>query len=492
MTGSTGFSVAEPAETAGLAEAVERLLPALERFSDFAGSDRAGRDRDLWRARLDGPVPALGCGLTEVLDELEAVIGFGLRNGAPGFCGWVTTAPTTAGVAASLAATVVGSQRYWVQPFNFLEAVGLRWLAELLGLPSDVQGVFVSGGSIANLVCLGAARQRAFERLGHDPARDGVPTGGRVYASSQVHHVVTRAAAVLGLGRQSVTSIEVGDRWCIRVDALRERLARDRRAGVLPVAIVATAGTVNTGAVDPIGELADLAAEYGTWLHVDGAYGLFGRLDERLAPRFEGLERADSFAVDPHKWLAAPVGCGAAFVRDRGLLGRAFTLEPAEYLEGSASSARSEVESTFDDLGEVFHDFALEQSAPSRGVLVWAVLREIGVQGVRERVRRHVDLARRLAECVRGDERLELLAEPELSICCFRYRGPGLGGQELDALNQELLRRLWIETDLVPSSTRIGGSFAIRACFINPRVTEGEVDRLAAAVRGIGDRLLTL
>ena len=175
--------------------------------------------------------------------------------------------------------------------------------------------------------------------------------------------------------------------------------------------------------MDPIGPMAEHAREFGSWLHVDGAYGLFGRLDARVKALYEGLEGADSVVVDPHKWLATPVGIGAAFVRDRSLLGRAFTLEPAAYLEG-AVEGQVEASSPFDSFGELFHDFNLDQSAPSRGAVVWAVLREIGAEGMRQRVRRHNDFARRLAELVAADERLELLATPTLSICCFRYRAP--------------------------------------------------------------------
>lgn len=481
---------ADLSETSSLSEAITRLLPALEQFNRFEGIDQAGRERGRWLAALERDLPEQGCGLDEVLRELaEVAIPHGLRNGAPGFSGWVTTAPTTAGTAAMLAATVAGSQRWWVQPFNFLEALALRWLATLLGLPVDWQGTFTAGGSSANLVALGAARQSAFERLAIDPSRDGVPgSAARIYASTEVHHVVNRAAAVLGLGRRAVRPIAVDHGGRIELSDLRRALTADRSAGILPIALVATAGTVNTGAVDPIGPMADLAAEFGTWLHVDGAYGLFGRLDERVASLYDGLERADSAVVDPHKWLATPVGIGAAFVKDRGVLGRAFTLEPAEYLEG-AVEGEAAISSPFDGFGELFHDFNVDQSAPSRGAVVWAVIREIGAAGMRQRVRRHRDFAARLAEIVTADDRLELLAPPTLSICCFRYRPRGLDEEAVDRINTEIARRLRAETPYTPSTTRVAGRLAIRPCYINPRTTLKEVEGLARAVRDIGDQL---
>jgi len=485
-----GSEAPDRAETSRLGAAIGRLMPALERFNRYEGPDPAAREREHWQHQLNRPLPTQGAGLDDVLEELaEVVIPHGLRNGAPGFNGWVTTAPTTAGTAASLAATVAGSQRWWLQPFNYLESLALHWLAELLGIPSAWQGTFTAGGSSANLVALGAARKQAFERLGRDPARAGLSgQAARIYASTEVHHVVIRAAAVLGLGREAVLTIPVEGSGRIELDDLRRALEEDRSAGVVPVALVATAGTVNTGAVDPIAAMADLATEFGSWLHVDGAYGLFGRLDDRIAPLYEGLERADSAVVDPHKWLATPVGIGAVFVRDRSLLGRAFTLEPATYLEGAVESD-AEINSPFDSFGELFHDFNLDQSAPSRGAVVWAVLREIGADGMRQRVRRHNDFARRLAELVASDERLELLAAPTLSICCFRYRAPGMDEANLDRLNAEISRHLRAETPYVPSTTRVAGKLAIRPCYINPRTTLREVDGLARSVRAIGDRI---
>jgi aromatic-L-amino-acid/L-tryptophan decarboxylase len=480
-------------ETRRLREAVARVLPALEVFIRYEGEDRAGRDRDRWRSALDRLLPERGIGLESVLEQLATtVIPYGLRNGAPGFSGWITTSPTTGPAVAAFAAAIAGSQRWWVQPFNFLETVGLRWLAELLGLPSSWQGTFSSGGSTANLIALGAARQHAFERLGIDPARDGLAGAPRwrVYASSEVHHVVTRAAAVLGLGRMSVRTIATDTVGRVRTPELRAALDEDRRASIQPVAIIATAGTVNTGAIDPIAELAMIAEEREIWLHVDGAYGLFGRLDDRVAPLYEGLERASSVAVDPHKWLAVPLGCGATFVRDRALMGRAFTLEPAEYLEGAASPG--EIGSAFSEFGDLYHDFNVEQSAQSRGVTVWAALAEIGRDGMRARVRRHNDYARQVERRVRADPRLELLAPATLSICCFRYRAPDMTDDGLDRLNTKLAQRLRDETPFVPSTTRVGGRLAIRPCFINPRTTLVEVDGLVDAVTRIGDELSVL
>ena len=420
-------------------------------------------------------------------DLAEVVIPNGLRNGHPGFAGWVTTAPTTSSTTAHLAAAVAGAQRWWVQAFNDLEEISLRWLAELLDIPPTWQGTYCSGGSVANLIGLAAARQHAFERHGIDPAADGLPPANwRVYAGSEVHHVVNRAAAVLGLGRRSVTTLPVDRAQRMDLAALENALSRDAAEGTIPVAIVATAGTVNTGAVDPISDIVEIARRYGTWVHVDGAYGLFGRLDPEVAPLFDGLENADSAAVDPHKWLAAPLGCGATFVRDRGVLGRALTLEPAEYLEGSTPPGQ--LESPFDDLGFTYHDFNVAQSAPSRGAAVWAILSEIGSAGMRDRVVRHNGFARRVAALAHADPHLEVLAPPTLSICCFRHTAPGTE-TDLDSLNEEIARRLRSEGDVVPSTTRVGGSVAIRPCFINPRTRQYDVDLLVRRVREIGDEL---
>lgn len=472
--------------------ALSSLLEQLDAFNRFEGPDPAGRRQQSWKNYLDTSLPDDGAGIEQVLSDLtEWVVPNGLRNGHPGFSGWVTTSPTTSGTAATLASTVAGSQRVWVHAFNYLERLSLEWLKQLFGFPEQWHGTYTTGGSSANLIALGAARQWAVEQQGIDPSMTGLPPHlkWRIYSSSEVHHVVNRAAAILGIGRRNVIGVPVTASGELDTVGLRERIRLDRAEGYLPMAIVATAGTVNTGAIDPIRELRTIADEERTWLHVDGAYGMFGILDERVRERYDGVAEADSVALDPHKWLAAPVGNGVAMVRNRDLLGRAFTLEPAAYLEGSLGE-QSEVDSPFDAFGEIFHEFNLDQSAPSRGVQVWAILREIGKSGIARRVVRHNDFARHLSGLVESSNHLEQLAPVVLSICCFRFRHPDLGDTQLNELNKQLVAVLRAEGDLVPSTTMLDGKLAIRPCYINPRTRLEDVQLLARRAEEIGLDLL--
>jgi aromatic-L-amino-acid/L-tryptophan decarboxylase len=449
------------------------------------GGEGPGTDT-AWRAELDRPLPEQGAGAAETLRLLAGPV---TRHGAPflapGFSGWIISAPTAVPVAAGLVTGVAGQQRYLDFSGNLLEAVALRWVAELCGLPADLQGVFSSGGSVANLLGLGAARQRAYERIGADPAKDGMAglPPGRIYASREVHHALLRAAGVLGLGRSGLRLVPTDSAQRLDVKELRGAVHADLSAGVVPIAVVGVAGTTSTGAVDPLAEIADVAAEHETWFHVDGAYGLFGVLDETRTDAFAGVERADSVAVDMHKWLAVPTGTGATYVRDTTVLGRTFTQEPSDPVEGAFEAPSAAVRSPWDVLGTPYQEWSLELSAAARGIAVWATLHEIGREGMRARVVAHNRLARLLADRVRVEPRLELLHEPELSICCFRVRGgAGDGDEAVDARNQRVLRSLHAEGLHVPSGTVVDGHFALRACFVNPRQTERDVHALVDAV----------
>ena len=483
----------DAAATDALAKAVEAILPALERFVRFEGPDPA-RERSRWRPLLDRPLPHAGVGRDATLAELaELVVANGLRIAHPGFSGWVTTGPTDVGAAADLAQAVAVPQRWWVTPGNFVDHLAIRWLIELLGLPESAVGTFTAGGSTANLVGIGAARQHAGERLGLRPALDGIGDmpDPRVYASTETHHVVGRALGVLGMGRRHLRTIPLDRAGTIDLDLLQAALDEDRGAGRTQVAIVGCAGDVNTGRVDPLGDLARIAHERGIWLHVDGAYGGFGLLDERIRGRYGDVAAYDSFAIDPHKWLAAPVGTGAVIVRDEGILGRAFTIETGDYdRERHVSAGEEDPGSPFDELGLGTPDWGVDFSTPARGLAVWAILREIGADGMRARVVRHDDCARRVAERARASATLELLAEPVLSICCFRFRPPGWDDDaRLDDLNEAILRGIRARGRTVTSSTRVDGRFALRPCFINPRSTFADADALVDEVLAVGSEL---
>ena len=475
-------------EVGNIERHLARVGAALDRFLAAPDDDPVPR-RDAWTNALLLPLPAHGVGAEAVVDEIvDTLIPNGARLASPGFSGWITTGPDTVPVVAAAAASLASPQRYSITAFNLLEELSLEWVAELCGLGDTMRGVYVSGGSVANLVALGAARQWALEEAGIDPSNDGF--AGRevaVYTSLEAHHTVQRAAAVLGIGRSRVRAIAADQDQRLRVDLLREALETDVAAGVLPLAVVATAGTTNTGAIDPLREAGEVAREHGAWFHVDGAYGLLGILDDRVASLYEGLELADSAIVDPHKWLGAPVGIAATFVRDRSILHRAFTQEPAAYLDG-AFDPEGEVAMSLDSMGVPYSEFAVELSAPARGAVVWSIIRELGREGVRARIRRDNDLTRRLAELVRGHQRLELVTEPVLSICCFRYVTSAT--PDLNDFNAALLRRLLRETPYLPSSTVVDGVFVIRPCYINARTEEKHVDGLVDAVVAIGDDMV--
>jgi aromatic-L-amino-acid decarboxylase len=484
----------DAARTDGLTEAISSLLPSLDAFNRFEGPDLAV-PRSAWLPLIDEPLPEQGVGAEAVLEVLrDVVIPRGLRIGHPGFTGWVTTAPTTVATAAHLAQAVASPQRWWLQPGNHLDSMAVRWLIQLLGFPASFVGTFTSGGSTANLVGMGAARQHAGEKLGIDPAADGIEQlpAPRVYASPETHHVVTRAMGVLGIGRASIRVLDLDADRRADLRQLRDFIAEDLAAGRTPIAVVGNAGDVNTGIIDPLPEMAEIAHEHDIWFHVDGAYGGWGMLDERVEAAYGQRRSYDSFAVDPHKWLAVPVGTGFAVCRDGELLSRAFAIETGHYdreRRGTVDDGGDEP-SPWLSTGSGTADWGVDFSTPARGIPVWAVLKEMGAEGMRERVRRHNDFARIVAARVRREAELELLSEPQLSVCCFRYRPVAWDDDEpLDRLNADILAELRREGRSLPSSTRVHDRYAIRACYINPRNDREHVDALVDDVLRLGRRL---
>ncbi len=480
----------ERAETGRLQDLLSQIGAGLDEYLKFEFPDALAA-REFWQSALDRPVPQQGIGIDAVVDEINTfLVPYGPPVPRPGFTGYIVTGGTTASALASTAAYIASPVRYMPTAFNFVEEMSLDWLAQMFGLGA-MKGIYSSGGSVANLIGLGAARQAAFEAIGSDPARDGIDRRVGVYSSRECHHTIQRSCGVLGVGRHAVRPVDCDAAGRVRVDALAAAIDDDIDAGILPMAIVANAGTTNTGAIDPLAEIGALARERKVWLHVDGAYGLPGMLDSRVSELYRGIELADSVIVDPHKWLGAAAGVAATFVHDRGLLQRAFTQEPADYLEGTIEQSDGvlpKVEHTMDEFSIPYYDYGVELTAPCRGVIVWAMLREIGVDGLRARIVRHNDMAREVAAHCRRHDNLELLLEPTLSICCFRYVAPGV--DDLDLLNQRLHRRLVRENEFLPSTTRVNGRLALRPCFLGARTERDQVDGMLQAILRIGAALV--
>ncbi|MBQ0719538.1 MAG: aminotransferase class V-fold PLP-dependent enzyme [Gammaproteobacteria bacterium] len=475
----------EHAECGSLPRYLKQLGDELERFLRFDHGD-AMDEPELWQNALRGPLPEQGTGIGPVMDTISRYL---IPNGSkiphPGFSSFITTGPTTLGALTSFAASIAAPQRLGLTAFQFLEEQSLQWLGELLSLPPHMKGIYSSGGSVANLLALGAARQWAFEQIGIDPALDGVSKPARIYATASSHHTIHRSAAVLGLGRNAVVAVKEDRDGRMCADDLQRQLVKDASRHHLPIAIVATAGTTGAGAIDPLRQLGDIARAHKIWFHVDGAYGLPGILDPQVTALYDGLELADSVVIDPHKWLGAPIGIGTTFVRDRDILHRAFTQGAADYLEGTISDEQAQ--SSLDGLGIPYADFGVELSSPPRGAVVWALIKEIGKAGMRERVCRHNAMARRIAERARAHPKLELVREPTLSICCFRYVSANI--EDLNAFNRRIHRQLLRNGENMPSTTLIDGALVIRPCFIGARTLEHHAEALVDEVLAIGERL---
>ncbi len=428
---------------------------------------------DRARAMLDEPLPDHGSEPDAVLDRFAAeILPHPFGNGHPRFFGWVNGPPVVLGVMAeALAAAMNPSVAGGNHAATYVERQALNWLEDLVGLDRDSMGLLVSGGSAATLIGLAAARHRA---TGGSVRADGVDGRLVVYTSDQGHSAIRKAVEVLGLGEHRLRALPTDTDRRLDLDALRTGLAADREAGLIPMAVAASAGTVNTGAIDPLGELAELCRAEGVWLHVDGAYGAPGVLDRRYRDRLAPIAAADSLALDAHKWLYVPYDCGAVFVRDAELMRDAFSFVPP-YLRESADP---------DGVSWLpwLSEYGLEQTRAFRALKLWMALAYHGRVGYTEAIGRDIDHAERLAAMVRERPGLELVAH-SLSIVCLRCVPPDpVSEDELDAFNQRVLRALQLGGEAFLSSTVLDDRFVLRACFVNPRTREEDLARVIEAI----------
>jgi aromatic-L-amino-acid/L-tryptophan decarboxylase len=397
---------------------------------------------------------------TQLLDQLDdGVLTFMSRLAHPSYFAFIPASSTFPGALGDLITSALdidaGSWSSAAGPSQ-LELVVLDWFKQWIGYPADAGGVLVSGGSAANVTALACARE-ALVGAGCDR--------GVVYASDQTHSSVTRAARLLGFRADQVRQLPSDERYRLRTDALIEAIEADLAAGDRPLIVAANAGTTNTGAIDPLPELAAICRERGMWLHIDAAYGGFAALTDRGQRLLHGLELADSVTLDPHKWLYQPIECGCVLVREAGLLEQAFAVAP-DYLEDYRGR---EVD---------FCDRGMQLTRSARALKVWLSLSYFGVAAFREAIDRALDLARLAERLIEERPTLELLCPPTLGVVCFRRRLGSLRDEEqLEKLNTELVARFEASGRGLVSSTRLHGRYAIRMCVMNHTTSAADVEQ---------------
>lgn len=440
--------------------------------------------------QVGATMPAEGEPVERLINDCHTIVKNSRHNGHPRFFGYVASPATPAGAFADLIASALNSNvTSWRSgpAATEIERTVVRWLGSLIGYDEDARGLLTSGGSMANMTALLIA-QRA--KTGRKAARRGLwrsEAPMTIYASEQVHMSIPKAADVLGFGRDQVRLIGCDDQFRLNVKLLRECINADIQAGAKPFCIVASAGTTNSGAVDPLSEIADVAKEFALWFHVDGAYGAPAALDETKRPLFVGLERADSVSLDPHKWLYAPLDCGCLLFRDEVQARVAFGDEDADYIKVLEQEA---------DESFAFWNYGPELSRRFRALKVWLTLRYYGVRRIAAAITEDNVLAGYLAELVEHAEDFELLSWPQLSICCFRYVPPAMrlqsGGtpkedeafaDELNRLNEKIMYAVQRGGRAYLSSATIHGEFALRACITNFRTTRADIEQTLEIIR---------
>ncbi len=368
----------------------------------------------------------------------------------------------------------------------YVEEEVVRWLCDLVGYDGASFGLLTSGGVMANFIGLAIARDIRLSALrGLDgPARGGALDGARVYVSEQGHFSVARALDELGFPAGTLVSVPADERFRLRVDALADAIRADHDRGLTPFAVVAVAGTTNTGSIDDVPAIAAVAQDSGLWLHVDAAYGGAARLSDDLAPRVPGLELADSVTVDPHKWLFQAYDIGGLLVRDGSSLGRVFSRRP-EYYRGGGAGARAHDDQTAHALD--FYTLGFEGTRRWRALKLWMSWKHLGTRGLGRLVERTTTVAAYLAAAVRGASDLELAHEPELGVVCFRHLlDAAIAPADLDAHQDRLQEALEQDGDGWLSTTRLRGATWLRAGVMNPMTTEADIDRLLATLRRLG------
>jgi aromatic-L-amino-acid decarboxylase len=449
-----------------VAAALDWIVPHLDSLPAQPAADTDVAAAAAVARSLSEPLPQRGAPLDELLRLLfERATPRSFNTAGPGYLAYIPGGGIVHSAVADLIADCVNrfTGVFAAAPaLSQLEANVLAWFSEILGFPPQARGVLTSGGSIANFIAVFTARR---ERLAESFA-DGI-----LYASDQAHHSVLRAAILAGFPAANVRSVPTDEKFRLRPELLAAEIAADRRAGRKPFLLVANAGTTNTGAVDPLPALVELARREGLWLHVDAAYGGFFLLTEQGRQVMQGIEHADSVVLDPHKGLFLPYGTGALLVRDGAALRRAHAVS-AEYLPPMQTDP---------DLVD-FCTLSPELSRPFRGLRVWLPFKLLGVSAFRSALEEKLTLTQMALAAIRRLPGIEVLAEPELSLFAFRLRPPGFPAADLNRLNRELLGR-------VNARNRVHMTGTLLVCVLSFRT---HADRIQAAIDDLASSIAEL
>lgn len=432
--------------------------------------------------RVDAPLPVQGEPLPGLIDELrDRVLPYTLGNIHPRFWGWVNGTGTPSGVVAQMMTGAINANMGGRDHAPiYLERQVICWMQALFGMPRGASGMICSGTSTATLLGLAVARQRV---TGGAVRRGGnaVCPGLRVYASAQAHVSVDKALELMGLGSEALRSVPVQSDFRLDTVELARLIEADIAAGLRPLAVVSSVGSVNSGAIDDLPAINRLCREHGLWHHVDGAFGGLCVLSDTLRPRLAGIEAADSVAFDFHKWMHVGYSAGCLLVADGELHRQTFQTSHA-YLQGERQGIAG---------GSPWpNDFGIELSRGFAALGVWFQLREMGTRRLGQAIHRNCLQASRLGECVERSEHLELLAPVSLNIVCFRYRIPGLDEPALDRLNRRVVVELQCRGIAAPSFTVLNGTVAIRVAITNHRTRWRDLQALLEASEALGRELL--